>query len=178
MNRMKNEVNKNRSIVYVPDTPLGTIACEHSQVGLTGLKFFTDPLPQREGDGKSDWIFRIDQQIRDYFSRKLISFDLPIDLSAASAFQTNVLIACCEIPFGEVVSYGELAKRVGKPGGAQAVGGVMARNPIPLIIPCHRVVAADGRLHGYSAQGGLETKTRLLIFEGVQILNQTVIKEK
>lgn len=83
-----------------------------------------------------------------------------------TAFQRKVIQACRRIPWGAFVTYGELASRAGYPGAARAVGNCMANNRIPLVIPCHRVVGADGRLHGYSGLGGLATKRRLLKLEG------------
>lgn len=83
-----------------------------------------------------------------------------------TTFQRKVIQACRRIPWGATVTYGELALRAGYPGAARAVGNCMANNRIPLVIPCHRVLGADGRLHGYSGLGGLATKRRLLMLEG------------
>jgi methylated-DNA-[protein]-cysteine S-methyltransferase len=91
--------------------------------------------------------------------------DAPVDLSALGEFDRAVMQAALKIPAGETRTYGDLAKAVGRPAEARAVGQVMARNPIPLIVPCHRVVAANGGLGGFSAPGALQTKTRLLAIE-------------
>lgn len=91
--------------------------------------------------------------------------DVQVDWSGRTPFQRTVLHCCREIPYGEVASYGELARRAGSPQSARAVGNVMARNRIPLIIPCHRVVASRGALGGFSAPGGLSMKKRLLQLE-------------
>ena len=101
-----------------------------------------------------------------YFKSERVKWagDLP---PGGSSFQCLVWRATAEIPFGSTVSYGELARRVGKPGAARAVGGAMAANPLPILIPCHRVIAADGGPGGYG--GGLELKRRLLSHEGVII---------
>jgi len=90
---------------------------------------------------------------------------IPLDLSAVTPFRRRVLEASRRIPAGETVSYGDLARTVGSPGGARAVGQAMATNPLPLVVPCHRVVAADGSMHGFSAYGGLVTKKKLLQIE-------------
>lgn len=90
---------------------------------------------------------------------------LPLDLDAASAFERRVYeIAIC-IPPGETLTYGEVARRIGEPGAARAVGVALGRNPVPIIVPCHRVLAAGGRTGGFSADGGVETKLRLLTIE-------------
>lgn len=93
--------------------------------------------------------------------------DLLLDLDDMTDFQRQVSLACRKIPFGQTSTYGELAARVGSPNAARAVGGVMARNRLPIVIPCHRVLGAAGRLGGYSAPGGLDIKRRLLRLEGV-----------
>ena len=91
--------------------------------------------------------------------------DLPVDSGVATEFQARVLKACREIPYGQTVTYGELAARAGAPGAARAVGNCMAGNRVPLIIPCHRVVRAGGDIGPYSAAGGTATKRRLLKME-------------
>ncbi len=105
------------------------------------------------------------KQLREYFAGKRRSFDLPCDLSGCSDFARRVLGELAKVAYGELVSYGELARRAGAQGAARAVGRVMASNPMPLILPCHRVVAADGRLTGYSGGRGLASKSTLLEFE-------------
>ncbi len=112
------------------------------------------------------------QQLQEYLDGKRKDFDLPIEWNLIRPFDQTILRACQRIPFGKVVSYGELGTMAGKPHSARAVGGVMARNPIPLVIPCHRVVNASGGLHGYSARGGLNTKSWLLQLEGHILANQ------
>jgi methylated-DNA-[protein]-cysteine S-methyltransferase len=94
--------------------------------------------------------------------------DLLLDLDDMTDFQRRVSLACRKIPFGQTSTYGKIAAQVGSPNAARAVGGVMARNRLPIVIPCHRVLGAAGRLGGYSAPGGLDTKRRLLRLEGVQ----------
>jgi methylated-DNA-[protein]-cysteine S-methyltransferase len=101
-------------------------------------------------------------QLREYFDGRRTSFDLPLD-PHGHAFDLRVWDALREIPYGATISYGELARRIGHPDGARAVGAANGRNPIPVIVPCHRVIGADGRLVGYG--GGLERKRRLLELE-------------
>jgi methylated-DNA-[protein]-cysteine S-methyltransferase len=111
----------------------------------------------------------VSRQITEYLSGAREAFDIPIDWSVMTPFQEKVLRATMEIPRSEVRTYGEIAALIGKPGAAQAVGRAEATNPMPIVIPCHRVVAADGSLHGYSARGGLNTKSWLLNLEGYSI---------
>lgn len=104
-------------------------------------------------------------QVADYFLGQRIRFDLELDWSACSDFARKVLATLAEVRRGETLTYGELARMAGYPGRARGVGQVMARNPFPLIIPCHRVVGSDGRMTGYSGANGVETKRWLLDFE-------------
>ncbi|MET9799939.1 methylated-DNA--[protein]-cysteine S-methyltransferase [Streptomyces sp. NPDC006368] len=101
-----------------------------------------------------------------YFAGALTDFGLPLDWSLTSGFNRQVLRELASgVPYGTVVGYGELAERVGQPGAAQAVGAAMGSNPLPVVVPCHRVVERDGGIGGFG--GGLETKRRLLALEGV-----------
>jgi methylated-DNA-[protein]-cysteine S-methyltransferase len=106
------------------------------------------------------------ERLRRYAGGEEVQFDdLELDLSTCTPFQQQVLRTVQAIPPGQTWSYGDVARAVGKPGAARAVGQVMARNPVPLFVPCHRVVASGGRLGGFSAPGGLETKRGLLDLE-------------
>ncbi|KUH35431.1 MULTISPECIES: methylated-DNA--[protein]-cysteine S-methyltransferase [Streptomyces] len=101
-----------------------------------------------------------------YFAGRLREFRLPLDWSLTGGFHRQVLRELASgVPYGTLVGYGELAARVGQPGAAQAVGAAMGANPLPVVVPCHRVVEAGGGLGGFG--GGLETKRRLLVLEGV-----------
>ncbi len=108
---------------------------------------------------------RLQSQIQKFFTGQPTEFQVQVDLSGRSEFQQEVLHACRTIPFGQTVTYAQLADLSGHPGAARAVGNAMAGNLIPLVIPCHRVVAANGRLGGFSAPGGSATKKRLLQLE-------------
>jgi methylated-DNA-[protein]-cysteine S-methyltransferase len=105
-------------------------------------------------------------QLRDYLKGQRREFTIPIDWSVLRPFQQSALQATFAIPFGETRTYGELAHQIGHPRAARAVGRAEATNPMPLIIPCHRVVGADGKLHGYGGGEGLPTKEWLLKLEG------------
>lgn len=108
---------------------------------------------------------KLQTQLQNYFDGGCLDFQVRIDLGSESTFQREVTQACRTIPFGETLTYGQLADLAGYPGAARAVGSVMANNLIPLVIPCHRVVAAGGKLGGFSAPGGSNTKKRLLQLE-------------
>lgn len=106
------------------------------------------------------------RQVEAYFAGERRDFELPLDWSLISGFNRQVLRELASgVPYGAVVGYGDLAGRVGQPGAAQAVGVAMGSNPLPVVVPCHRVVESDGGIGGFG--GGLETKRRLLALEGV-----------
>ena len=109
----------------------------------------------------------LQERIRAYFEGENVSFsrDIPVVLGSFSAFQRRALQACRRIGYGERVSYSGLARRLGQPGAARAVGNALAKNPVPLIIPCHRVIRNDGRIGGFSAIGGAAMKKKLLNLE-------------
>ncbi|MGW1881918.1 methylated-DNA--[protein]-cysteine S-methyltransferase [Streptomyces sp. NPDC001970] len=106
------------------------------------------------------------RQLEEYFTGRRRGFALPLDWSLTSGFNRQVLRELASgVPYGSVVGYGDLADRVGQPGAAQAVGAAMGSNPLPVVVPCHRVVESDGGLGGFG--GGRETKRKLLALEGV-----------
>jgi methylated-DNA-[protein]-cysteine S-methyltransferase len=117
--------------------------------------------PPREGDNAL--LREARRQLHAYFSGELREFDLPLD-PAGTDFQREVWAALAKIPYGETWSYGRLAQRIGKPDAVRAVGAANGRNPIPIVLPCHRVIGADGSLTGFG--GGLPTKQFLLRLEG------------
>ena len=104
------------------------------------------------------------RELDEYFEGKRHSFDLPVDVALLADFNRRVLRELARVPYGEVVTYGELAARSARPRAARAVGMVMNRNPLPIVLPCHRVIGANGKLTGYA--GGLERKETLLRLEG------------
>jgi methylated-DNA-[protein]-cysteine S-methyltransferase len=108
------------------------------------------------------------RQLHQYLNGQRDSFDLPLDLRLLRPFQRQVLEATMQVPRGQVTTYHALAVQVGRPRSARAVGRAQARNPVPVIIPCHRVIGSDGGLHGYG--GGLDMKAALLQLEGVTLL--------
>jgi len=109
----------------------------------------------------------LQEQITAYFEGSCVNFspDIPLILDGFSSFGTSVLKTCREITFGQTITYGQLAKKSGRSNASRAVGNALARNPLPLIIPCHRVVRSDGKLGGFSAPGGTALKKRMLKLE-------------
>ena len=105
------------------------------------------------------------RQLDEYFEGRLKRFRLPIDLRSITPFHRKVLDATAKIPFGRVLSYGEVARDIGQPTASRAVGNALGKNPIPIVIPCHRVIAAGGQLGGYT--GGLRIKRALMRIEGI-----------
>jgi methylated-DNA-[protein]-cysteine S-methyltransferase len=106
------------------------------------------------------------EQVRNYLDGKRANFDLPTDISILTDFQQQVLEATQQIPRGRIATYLEIARKIGNPKAVRAVGQALGGNPIPIVIPCHRVIASNGSLGGYSGGGGPETKAKLLQLEG------------
>jgi methylated-DNA-[protein]-cysteine S-methyltransferase len=158
----------------VGDSPLGPLLVAASGRGLCRIAF--DPEPDRELDAlarafgsrvlrTSPPVERALRELDEYFEGRRRTFDLPVDLSPLPPFQQLVLAELVGVPFGGTETYGGLAARIGRPRAARAVGGALNRNPVPIVVPCHRVVGASGSLVGYA--GGLERKRALLSLEGV-----------
>ena len=159
------------------ETPAGWMAAAFTEKGLCAL---TLPVPIREqaeshllGKGMplvhvetNEQIAGLADDLRRYLAGERVSFGVRLDLSDVTDWQRRVLMRCAEIPYGVLITYGELAEAAGSPGAARAVGQAMARNPVPIVVPCHRVVAACGKLGGFTA--GLEWKRRLLRIERVE----------
>jgi methylated-DNA-[protein]-cysteine S-methyltransferase len=157
----------------VVESPLGELFLGVSDRGLCVISYEVDPDLQAErlarGFGSrvlrsSQPVANVARQLDEYFEGARTVFDLEIDLRLARDFGRTVLEELGRVPFGEVTTYGALAARVGKPRAARAVGTIMNRNPVPIVLPCHRVVGANGSLVGYA--GGLERKQALLRLEG------------
>lgn len=153
------------------ESPLGQVIVAACGQGLTGIWF----EGQRHQPDSSAWpvshhhpvLLRAVQQLKDYFAGKRTTFDLPLDLSSGTAFQQAVWQALLQIPRGATTSYGRLSAGIGKPSAVRAVGAAVGRNPVSIIVPCHRVLGADGSLTGYA--GGLDRKTALLRLEGAAL---------
>jgi methylated-DNA-[protein]-cysteine S-methyltransferase len=152
------------------DTPLGPFVIGATETGVLYTSF-GDHRPAVLADEPE----RLDgalaapaaHQFEAYFAGRRRTLDLPIDWRLSKGFALAVRRALTEVGWGEVVTYGELARRAEHPGAARAVGTAMATNPLPVVVPCHRVLAANGHIGGYSGSGGVDTKRWLLRLEGV-----------
>lgn len=145
------------------DTPLGRLTLTASDLGIDGLHF-PGRAPQRdEADAHPELLAEVSQQLHEYFGGSRQRFDVELDLSGGTPFQRAVWQELLAIPYGETISYGQLAARLGRTDRVRAVGAAVGRTPVPILIPCHRVVAADGKLTGYL--GGLQRKQALLDLE-------------
>ena len=157
----------------IVDTPIGSLFVAATDAGLCRISYDpeTDRVVEDLARTLGTRVLRsarpVDQtrrQLAEYFEKRRTEFELDLDLSLAADFSRRVLDELALVPYGEVTTYGELAKRAERPRAARAVGTVMNRNPIPIVLPCHRVVGANGSLTGYA--GGLDVKERLLRLEG------------
>jgi methylated-DNA-[protein]-cysteine S-methyltransferase len=150
-------------------TPIGRIEILGNGSAITSLSIERDGvLPHDDLAERPDPIVeRAVQQLDEYFAGHRRDFDLPLSL-AGSAFQLAVWEQLVDLEFGEVVSYGELGMATGRTTAGRAVGGAVGANPIPIIVPCHRVLGSDGRITGYSGGEGIPTKSWLLTHEGIE----------
>ncbi|MFD5588914.1 methylated-DNA--[protein]-cysteine S-methyltransferase [Streptomyces sp. NPDC058733] len=178
---MNSDGREEQRIVWtVVDTAIGPLLLAATGEGLVSVVFHaTDAVRERaleriaqrlgtepvESPG-SPLLAEAIRQVEAYFAGARRDFALPLDWSLVSGFNRQVLRELADgVPYGTVVGYGDLARRVGQPGAAQAVGIAMGSNPLPVVVPCHRVVESDGGIGGFG--GGLETKRKLLALEGV-----------
>jgi methylated-DNA-[protein]-cysteine S-methyltransferase len=150
------------------DTPIGELLLAGEDEALAMIGF---PKGSMRREPEPDWIFNekplanARKQLQEYFAGERREFDLPLKLSGTE-FQVSVLEALLAIPYGETTSYGEIARRIGRPKAVRAVGAANGRNPLPIVVPCHRVIGSTGDLTGFG--GGLDTKEALLRLEAEQ----------
>ncbi|MGH8861207.1 MAG: methylated-DNA--[protein]-cysteine S-methyltransferase [Jatrophihabitantaceae bacterium] len=150
------------------DSPLGELVATRDEVGITGLFLPTGRhtgLEHRDGTRDDAAFDDLRRQLAEYFAGTRREFDLPLHASG-TAFQQRVWTALLDIPYGETATYGATATAVGTPTGSRAVGLANGQNPISIVVPCHRVIGADGSLTGYG--GGIEAKRWLLAHEAAQ----------
>jgi methylated-DNA-[protein]-cysteine S-methyltransferase len=163
------------------ETELGFMGVAWSENGLTRLC-----LPQRNRDGverlllrldgtipagdRPQWVHELIDAIKAYAAGETVDFSaFPVDLTGVDDFRLAIYAAARRLAFGEVTTYGELAKRAGHAGLARETGAALGANPVPLVIPCHRITAAGGKIGGFSAPGGSATKEKMLGLEGVRV---------
>ena len=166
--------NKTAWIGSVSSSPIGVLWFAISDKGLAAITISPEEeklITQLKAIGFTNIISdpskitQAAQQVLEYLSRKRTAFDLALDWSGMLPFQLAALKATQSIPYGQTKTYAEIACEIGKPQAARAVGRAEATNPIPLVIPCHRVIGTDGKLHGYGGGKGIETKAWLLALE-------------
>jgi len=159
----------------VVDSPIGDLLVAASDRGLAAISFDSEPQDSLERLARiagprvlrsSRSVDGARRELDQYFEGRRRTFDLSLDLRALPPFTLSVLDQLARVPYGETTTYGALARRVGHPRAARAVGTVMNRNRIPIVLPCHRVVGATGSLTGYA--GGLDVKEKLLALEGAR----------
>ena len=161
------------------DTPIGPVALAASKKGLVRISLFgmdgirraPEFAPQTFASGAGDAPTCVAEGLRqldEYFHGQRRVFDLPLDLEGYTLLTLQILEVCKAIPFGQTRTYGSVAQEIGHPHAARFVGNCNARNPLPLVIPCHRMLGTDGSLHGFGAPGGIATKAWLLKWESSQ----------
>jgi methylated-DNA-[protein]-cysteine S-methyltransferase len=163
----------------IADSPLGPLFVAATDRGLCRIGFEPEleveleHVARRHGGKVLRVPRRVERAVRqlsEYFEGGRVRFELETDLSGIPPFHQRVLEVLARVPFGRTSTYGDLAARVGKPRAARAVGGALNRNPIPIVLPCHRIVGSTGKLVGYA--GGLERKQALLELEGLTLADQ------
>ena len=164
----------------IVDSPIGDLLVAASDRGVASIWFDPDPADDLDRLARIGGprvlrsprsVDHARRELDEYFAGKRRSFDLRLDLRAMPPFTLEVLDELARVPYGETTTYGALAQRVGHPRAARAVGTVMNRNRIPIVLPCHRVVGATGNLTGYA--GGLDRKSTLLELEGARVGHRT-----
>jgi methylated-DNA-[protein]-cysteine S-methyltransferase len=148
------------------ETPIGDVLLVAGPDGdaLQEIRFDVTDVPPGSRPGQAGILPEAARQLRGYTAGLRTAFDLPLRPAFGGPFERRVWALVAQIPFGATTSYGELAARLGAPGAARAVGAANGRNPLPIVVPCHRVVGARGALTGYA--GGLDHKRTLLAHEG------------
>jgi methylated-DNA-[protein]-cysteine S-methyltransferase len=162
------------NISEMKDSPLGTLMLAETEKGAWKFAFGLGQdafLALLNNRGHPDSVTWQDaphpalQQIAAYLKGEILQLDIPVDYAGLTEFQTAVYQAVSAVPYGQTATYKQVAKAIGRPKASRAVGAANGANPLPLIIPCHRLVGADGGLHGYGGVGGLKTKRWLLDLE-------------
>ena len=157
---------------WMDETPVGRLLIAGTDDGLKHVSFSEHHFSSPDVEPQDNWepndraLREPVKQLKAYFAGRLQAFDLPL-AAEGTAFQQRVWAALCEIPYGATASYGDIARAIGNAAASRAVGLANGRNPIAIIVPCHRIIGATGKLVGYG--GGLSLKQRLLEHEGVKL---------
>lgn len=154
------------SPIYVATGLHGLVSVDF---GVTQEEFLTNVRKHTGGEARRspEQVARCSREIREYLEGDRTDLDIEVDLSAVTPFQRSVLEEATRVPRGQVATYGEIAQRIGQPKASRAVGQALRRNPVPIVVPCHRVVSSDGTLGGYGGKLGSRRKIELLRLEGV-----------
>jgi methylated-DNA-[protein]-cysteine S-methyltransferase len=176
----KSEQKERAPAVATVNTPLGKFCIAAGPKGICmvaekDLKKFKNRGSCKPKDAKT--LVRTVKELEQYFQGKRKNFTVAVDLSSGTPFQQKVWRELMKIPYGHVITYGELSKRIGKPGAARAVGQAVGSNPNGIIVPCHRVVASGNRIGGWSGGGGIAGKIILLMLEGSDFFKVKKIKK-
>lgn len=145
------------------DSPIGTLRLVSNGSQLTGIEFEGQHGEDDSREVRDAALAACAEQLTDYFAARRRTFDLPL-AARGTPFQKSVWNALARIPYGELRSYGDIARLIGNPAAVRAVGAANGRNPLPIVVPCHRVIGSNGTLTGFA--GGLEVKSFLLRLEG------------
>ncbi|MDQ3043529.1 MAG: methylated-DNA--[protein]-cysteine S-methyltransferase [Chloroflexota bacterium] len=155
-------------------SPVGSLAIAVSDQGVCDISFargeteslFVARLRQRGFEPEPDQaaVEQVRRQLDEYFQGRRDTFDIAVDFAGMTPFTRSVLTATAEVPYGELTSYGQIAARIGQPGASRAVGNALGRNPVPVIVPCHRIIRSDASIGKYT--GGIDIKRKLLAIEG------------
>ncbi|MFZ3071266.1 MAG: methylated-DNA--[protein]-cysteine S-methyltransferase [Anaerolineaceae bacterium] len=161
-------------------SPIGRLEVSAGPVGIRCLRILAEGEPGASSrpvgsQSASPLLSQAAANIQAYFQRDVKSFSLPLDISGLGEFQRRVLEAVQTIPWGHILTYAQLAGLIDQPGAARAVGTALARNPILLLIPCHRVIGSDQRMHGFASPDGTRTKEWLLRHEGHHIIEEKLL---
>jgi methylated-DNA-[protein]-cysteine S-methyltransferase len=157
------------STVYTKMTsPLGTVILSATDLGLSGIWFdrqkHLPPFKEWQPSSNNAYLLKAQDSLQAYFDKKTKRFEMPLDLHAGTAFQQQVWLALLKIPYGRTVTYNEISQYIGAPTSVRAVAGAVGRNPLSIMVPCHRVIGSNGKLTGYA--GGVDRKLALLTLEG------------
>jgi methylated-DNA-[protein]-cysteine S-methyltransferase len=149
-------------------SPLGAVILSATDLGLSGIWFdgqkHLPPFKDWQASSNNPYLLKAQDSLQAYFDKQTKRFEIPLDLHAGTAFQQQVWLALLKIPYGRTVTYSEISQFIGAPTSVRAVAGAVGRNPLSIMIPCHRVIGSNGTLTGYA--GGLDRKLALLTLEG------------